>query len=163
MAQLRWLLSMNTNDLKATLFNLLTFLRGLKEPRTSTASKQELPSNSKKITFNIGPSEKHVGLHSFGSISNISDPILDCLRQENQLNSSTSPTRNTSKKSLSKTCRSSECGRGLSEILAIPEAYLNKQISSESLRNYMATDKPNVVLGDSSCCSKLNFIYLIYT
>lgn len=44
-------------------------------------------------------------------------------------------------KKYNKMYRSCECGPGLSEILAIPEAFMNKQISSESFRNFVATRK----------------------
>lgn len=139
-AQLRWLLSMNTNDLKATLSNLLTLLQIQRDSRHETTGRSEI-NLKKKITFNLSSSEKYVGLHSFGSNSNISDPILDWLRHENHIRRLNSPSKAQGKKSSSKPCRSSECGKGLSEILTIPEAYLNKQISSDSLRNYMAAGK----------------------
>lgn len=131
---------MNTHDLKATLSNLLTFLQIQKNLRHETVRCSEIPVN-KKITFNLSSSDKYVGLHSFGSNSNISDPILDWLRHENHLQRLSSPTRNQGIKSNSKSCRNSECGKGLSEILTIPEAYLNKQISSDSLRNFMVSGK----------------------
>lgn len=35
----------------------------------------------------------------------------------------------------------SECGPGLSEILAIPEAFLNKEIPSSCLKNYIAFER----------------------
>nr|XP_015834214.1 PREDICTED: UV radiation resistance-associated gene protein isoform X2 [Tribolium castaneum] len=41
----------------------------------------------------------------------------------------------------SRVLRSSECGPGLSEILAIPEAFMNKQITSDSFKNYIASKK----------------------
>lgn len=37
--------------------------------------------------------------------------------------------------------KSNECGPGLSEILAIPEAFMNKQITSESFKNFVASKK----------------------
>lgn len=130
---------MNTYDLKATLANLLALLQIQKDSRQEVSRRTEIPLN-KKITFNL-TSGKYVGLHSFGSNSSISDPILDWLRHENRLHRMSSPTRSQGKKYVSKGSRNSESGRGLTEILTIPEAYLNKQIDSESLRNFMVSGK----------------------
>ncbi|XP_044254871.1 LOW QUALITY PROTEIN: UV radiation resistance-associated protein [Tribolium madens] len=44
-------------------------------------------------------------------------------------------------KKCSNVVRSSECGPGLSEILAIPEAFMNKLITSDSFKNYIALKK----------------------
>lgn len=162
-AQLRWLLSMNTHDLKATLSNLLTLLQIQRDSRHEPARRSEIPAN-KKITFKFSSSDKYVGLHSFGSNSNISDPILDWLRHENHLQRLSSPTRNQGKKPFSKPFRSSECGKGLNEILTIPEAYLNKQISSDSLRNFMVSGNCYVgrVNQGNNSNGKLELYLLIY-
>ncbi|XP_018564038.1 uncharacterized protein LOC108905583 [Anoplophora glabripennis] len=161
LAQLRWLFYMNTSDLKSTLPNLLNFLQGQKEFRfeslsptnISLSSKHDQPGDAKQSPPHLAVSEKYVSLHSFGSNPNISDPILDCIRHENQIQRSSSPTRKPSRKPVSKPCRNSECGRGLSEILAIPEAFLNKQISSDSFRNYIVSEKySSDVSKDGSCC-----------
>lgn len=159
---------MNTSDLKSTLPNLLNFLQGQKEFRieslaptsTSLSSKQGEPKQSSPASpSHLAVSEKYVSLHSFGSNSNISDPILDCIRHENQVRRSSSPTRKPSRKPISKPCRNSECGRGLSEILAIPEAFLNKQISSDSFRNYMASEKyGSEASKDGICCGKFSHV-----
>ncbi|KAG5887925.1 hypothetical protein JTB14_003021 [Gonioctena quinquepunctata] len=150
LAQFRWLLGMNTADLRATLRNLLTFLQGPIDLSLRTAlgaPPDQLPSND---------SSTLVSLQRFGSISNISDPILDCIKNENRIKRSSSPPRKSPKKSSSLRCRSSECGKGLSEILAIPEAYLNKQISSDSFRNYMRTDRHLVEHdGGEDCCGRI--------
>lgn len=141
-AQLRWLLSINTHDLKATLSNLLTLLHVRRDLKHEPARRSEIPVN-KMITFNFSSPDKYVGLHSFGTNSNISDPILEWLRHKNHLQCSSS-IKNQEKKSSSKPFRNSECGKGLNEILTIPEAYLNKQISSDSLRNFIVSGKCTV-------------------
>ncbi|KAJ8924929.1 hypothetical protein NQ315_001092 [Exocentrus adspersus] len=161
LAQLRWLFYMNTSDLKSTLPNLLSFLQGQQEfriePVPPVGPKRDAPEDT-KATAQSSPShlvvnEKYVSLHSFGSNSNISDPILDCIRHENQIQRSNSPTRKPSRKPVSKPCSSSECGRGLGEILAIPEAFLSKQISSDSFRNYIASEKyGSEAFKHDSCC-----------
>ncbi|KAJ8927868.1 hypothetical protein NQ314_019612 [Rhamnusium bicolor] len=139
LAQLRWLFYMNTSDLRATLSNLLQFLQGQREfrnepsahmnskvgPRLDKAGNRKASSTSP----NFGISEKYVSLHSFGSNSNISDPILDCIRHENQIQRSISPTRKTGKRAISKPCRNSECGRGLRGSIA------SAPISTESFHN----------------------------
>lgn len=147
---------MNTHDLKATLSNLLSLLQIQRESKQESSALSEIPFN-KRITFNLSSSEKYVGLHSFGSNPNISDPILDCLRHENHLQRLSSPTRNQGKKPSSKPCRNSECGKGLSEILTIPEAYLNKQISSDSLRNFMVSGKCHLGHQGYNCFGELDF------
>lgn len=129
---------MNTHDLKATLANLLSLLQ-IQKDYSHEVTRRETPLN-KKIIFNL-TAGKYVGLHSFGSNSSISDPILDWLRYDNHLQKFSSPTRIQIKKSASKPRRSCETGRGLTDILTIPEAYLNKQISSDSLRNFMISGK----------------------
>lgn len=112
-----------------------------KEPKHQPPpGRSDLSQN--KITFNLPTSEKYVGLHSFGSNSNISDPVLDSLRHKCQMQRFSSPTKVQGKIFSSSTqFRNRECGKGLNEILTIPEAYLNKQISSESLRNFMVSGK----------------------
>lgn len=131
---------MNTYDLKATLANLLTLLQIQRNPRHEISKNSEITLN-KKIPFNLTTSGKYVGLHSFGSNSSISDPILDWLRYENHLQRLSSPTRTLGRKLDTKLTRNSESGRSLTEILTIPEAYLNKQIGSDALRNFMVSGK----------------------
>ncbi|XP_057651065.1 UV radiation resistance-associated gene protein [Diorhabda carinulata] len=153
-AQFRWLFYMNTVELKATLYNLLTFLQNPREIKIDASSSSSLKQ------YEIRPVKKLdidqvVSLRSFNSISNVSDPLLDCIRLENRLKTSQSPSR-IEKKSGGKKC--GECGKGLSEILAVPEAYLNKQISSESFRNFMMKGRglePNTVCCDSSGAIKI--------
>lgn len=161
---------MNTSDLKATLHNLQTFLQGHKEIRPEPQfllSRKLEPEKEETQLFESKPNnngtthEKPVSLHSFVSITNISDPILDSIKQDNQTQRSNSPTRRPVRKSLSQMCRNRECGRGLSEILAIPEAYLNRQISKDSLKNYMVTARDsNSVVSDHGCCGKCTKLYL---
>lgn len=167
LAQLRWLFYLNTSDLKSTLPNLLNFLQGQKEFQVESLAQTTVSLNSNfgeaKLSSptsqsHLAINEKYVSLHSFGSNPNISDPILDCIRHENQIKRSGSPTRKPSKKPISKPCRNNECGRGLSEILAIPEAFLNKQISSDSFRNYMISEKcSSEASEESTCCGKLSY------
>ncbi|KAJ8979568.1 hypothetical protein NQ317_019143 [Molorchus minor] len=141
-AQLRWLCYMNTNDLRATLANLLSFLQGQRDLRPESL----LPANNKltlaaeqkvadiKVsqasTPNLSINEKYVSLHSFGSNSNISDPILDCIRKENQLRRSSSPTRKSSRKAASKPCRNSECGKGLRDTGSTTSVSTNDSITN---------------------------------
>nr|XP_023015166.1 UV radiation resistance-associated gene protein [Leptinotarsa decemlineata] len=134
LAQFRWFLNMNTVDLKATLRNLLTFLQGPGE--LSAASTRTLPPPDRSLT---GP--KFVSLQRIASSSStISDTILDSIRREKRISRSISPT---TMKKFSQLGRGSpeRGGKGLSEILAVPEAYLNRQISSESFRNFARTEK----------------------
>ncbi|XP_074032875.1 UV-resistance associated gene isoform X2 [Leptinotarsa decemlineata] len=134
LAQFRWFLNMNTVDLKATLRNLLTFLQGPGE--LSAASTRTLPPPDRSLT---GP--KFVSLQRIASSSStISDTILDSIRREKRISRSISPT---TLKKFSQLGRGSpeRGGKGLSEILAVPEAYLNRQISSESFRNFARTEK----------------------
>ncbi|KAJ8954099.1 hypothetical protein NQ318_004404 [Aromia moschata] len=154
LAQLRWLCYMNTSDLRATLSNLSGFLQGQRDLRHEPPLPKPPPNHEKGTdrgaASNPVANEKYVSLHSLGSNPNVSDPILDCIRQEKQSQRSSSPTGRPGKRAVSKPCRDSECGRGLGEILAIPEAFLNKQISSDSFRSYMASEKYGV--GNGSCC-----------
>ncbi|KAK9881429.1 hypothetical protein WA026_016315 [Henosepilachna vigintioctopunctata] len=145
-AQLRWLYFMHTPDLKLTLPNLLSFLQGYKE------FKQErfllLRPFSEQHAVNESHTTHHASkpaltLDSFESYRQRSDPILDCLRRDKP---PVDP-------SGSKQCKTTtEHGRvdngnavhhcpGLSEILAIPEAYLNRQIGGISFRNYLSSCK----------------------
>ncbi|CAH1155271.1 unnamed protein product [Phaedon cochleariae] len=135
LAQFRWLLYMNTTDLRQTLYNLLTFLEG---PRETSSAASDRPK---------GGSERDARLHDFSSVSNLSDPILDFIRQECQQQKQHSPSK---KSASSGKSRSSECGRGLGEILAIPEAYLNRRISSDSFRSFMSRGLRHE--GSESCC-----------
>lgn len=150
---------MNTDNLKATLPNLLQLLQGGKDdkpPLAPAANYKLLPATKLQLSrkqsnddlLKVSCTEKFVSLSSYGSTPNISDPILDLIKHENKQRS-ISPNRQ--KKLCS---RSSECGPGLSEILAIPEAYLNKQISSSSFKNYMASEMYKNIAKHSVCCGE---------
>ncbi|CAH1999062.1 unnamed protein product [Acanthoscelides obtectus] len=152
-AQLRWLYFMNTNDLRATLHNLLTFLQGQREPKTdallsqeaSTSHKPEVPSTKTQRAIGT-PNEKNVSLHSLNANSNISDPVLDSLRQDNQAIRLCSPSRR-----LSGVRSISRLGSGgLSEALAMPEAYLNRQIGVEALRNFIVANDKGSTTGEAA-------------
>ncbi|XP_063910732.1 UV radiation resistance-associated gene protein [Zophobas morio] len=111
-SQLRWLFFMHTPELKATLPNLLTFLEG-------RDCKETLPL----VTCSLG----------------IKNDIESTRFQENiKLNEERYQQL---PKRYNKMYRSCECGPGLSEILAIPEAFMNKQITSDSFKNYIASKK----------------------
>lgn len=156
LAQFRWLIYMNTTDLKATLYNLLTFLQGPRDLRIDhhPLPKIEVPLQ-KKLEI-----DKLVSLRSFNTISNVSDPLLDCIRHENRLQRSSSPGRENRvdrHNGGGKKCVHSECGRGLSEILAVPEAYMSRQISSDSFRNFMFTGRGRGAPDVDACCGKFFF------
>lgn len=148
-AQLRWIFLMNTPDLKSTLSNLLSFLQGYKEYkqdrfmllRTSLVLNESpdnsLESNSSITHLNL---QKLWHMHAYESSHNLYDPILESLRHEKHLVMPFNPASVvSSKKNKEKSHNVEECP-GLSEILAIPEAFLNKQISSQSLKNYILSD-----------------------
>nr|CAI5824924.1 unnamed protein product [Callosobruchus analis] len=159
-AQLRWLYFMNTNDLRATLQNLLTFLQGQRESRSEILSLSEASTSQKadSVPTEKGKkpacalSEKLVSLHSANTNSNISDPVLDSIRQETQANRLFSPTRRLAGlKSISRIGSG-----GVSEVLTMPEAYLNKQIGVDVLKNFMVTnDKINAV-DDAASSTAIN-------
>lgn len=128
---------MNTSDLKSTLSNLLSFLQGQKdgrmEPLAPFLSRRSQTSSPVPL-----PAETLVGLRNFGS--NVSDVILECANKRQ------------GRKTVEK---EGQCGRGLGEILAIPEAFLNRQISSDSFRSYMSSEK-GTLNADGSCCGKIS-------
>lgn len=122
-AQLRLLCGLHTPDLKATLPNLLGLLQGkgyrseAEQPPSETASISRVPVNLR-----------------FPIVSNnviVSDPVLEPMKSECQCEVVKRKPR----------VDRSECGPGLSEILAIPEAYLNKEITTSCLKNYIAFEK----------------------
>lgn len=149
---------MNTDNLKATLPNLLQLLQGNKEsnkpPLPPPTNYKMLPATKLQMSrkksnedlLKTSSTEKFVSLTSYGSNPNISDPILDLIKHENKQRSLSPNNKHT------KMCRSSECGPGLSEILAIPEAYLNRQISSNSFKNYMSSDMYKNMSKHGTCC-----------
>nr|CAH7731529.1 unnamed protein product [Callosobruchus chinensis] len=158
-AQLRWLYFMNTNDLRATLHNLLTFLQGQRESRSdmlslseaNTSQKPEAAHTEKGKKPSGTPSEKLVSLHSANANSNISDPVLDNMRQESQAIRLCSSTRRPAGlKSISRIGSG-----GLSEVLTVPEAYLNKQIGVDVLKNFMVTND-KVIAVDNAARSTAN-------
>ncbi|XP_072382566.1 UV radiation resistance-associated gene protein [Diabrotica undecimpunctata] len=165
LAQFRWLFYMNTTDLRATLHNLLTFLQNPRELRTDASSCASTKPNLNihKPVIPIEKTERFVSLRSFSSISNVSDPLLDCIRQENRLEISNNPNSRLERNPNVKKCTHGECGKGLSEILAVPEAYMNRQISSDSFRNFVAVkskdkQEPNTCCESSPDNSLSNFI-----
>lgn len=146
-AQLRWFCGIYTPNLKATLPNLLALLEGrhfypeLMNYKKATAEEAEalceeqsgIDSNSKLNSRDIS-SNPIFCPNQFTSPQNISDPILDVLRQECMQERSYS---RTIIKKHTKNLKLSETGPGLSQVLAIPEAFLNQQITSVSFRSYM--------------------------
>ncbi|VEN35236.1 unnamed protein product [Callosobruchus maculatus] len=159
-AQLRWLYFMNTNDLRATLHNLLTFLQGQRESRAEMLSLSEASTSQKPeaVLTEKGkrpagtPNEKLVSLHSANANSHISDPVLDSMRQETQAIRLCSPTRRPAGlKSISRIGTG-----GLSEVLTMPEAYLNKQIGVDVLKNFMITNDKAIALDDAASSTASN-------
>lgn len=150
-AQLRCLYGLNTPELKSTLLNLLTFLQGKDYKINLTKSHERLSDAgtyrkenesgslcSSKIDGCKADSLENVHknsfspMHSFGSTPNISQPILDMLRHESYLEKS----NGNSRKPIKKKSKQSESGPGLSEILAVPEAFLNKQMTASAFKKY---------------------------
>ncbi|XP_019872280.2 UV radiation resistance-associated gene protein isoform X2 [Aethina tumida] len=155
-AQLRWLYYIHTPDLKATLPNLLGLLHGPRDrvelttpfsgagllDTLSCAGLEDDPKRHSPSTSGL-PCQQLVSLRSFGSSPNICDPILDCLKHERLQQRSASP--------VSHRTRTGQC----SKELAIPEAFLNRQISKDSFKN-MALDGCSNLLccGESSTASR---------
>lgn len=153
-AQLRWLCGQHTPDLRATLSNLHALLQGCENKESSnviSANKtcQKVPQPLECSSYNSDVSEKGQSYSSrgldfighFDKTSSVSDPILDTLRHECQLERSQSPTGQSRKKSGAGSTKSSESKPGLSEILAIPEAFMSQQISQSTFKSYIATEK----------------------
>ena len=148
-AQFRWFCGIYTPNLKATLPNLLALLEGrhfypelmrcnkaaAEEAEASCEEQRSEIDTNCKLNPRDTSSNPIFCPNQFTSPQNISDPILDVLRQECM--QERSYTRTTTKKHT-KNLKLSETGPGLSQVLAIPEAFLNQQITSVSFRSYMA-------------------------
>ncbi|KAK4873183.1 hypothetical protein RN001_015212 [Aquatica leii] len=131
-AQLRWLCGQHTPDLRATLPNLQSFLQGRGNKDHALAA---LPTNKTKTPNHVYKSVDFISQFEkpfLGSSSNISDPILDTLRQENQ-ERTMSP--------INRRKKNDGPRPGLSEILAIPEAFLTQQISTNAFKTFATTEK----------------------
>ncbi|KAK5640261.1 hypothetical protein RI129_011072 [Pyrocoelia pectoralis] len=134
-AQLRWLCNQQTPDLRATLTNLQHLLMGPEDKDGLSSSSRHL----KKLDLSISSIYKSADFLShfekpfLGSSSNISDPILDTLKLEYQ-EQSMSPTNRNKKKT------ESALRPGLSEILAIPEAYMTQEITSNAFKTFTSTE-----------------------
>lgn len=157
-AQLRCLYGLNTPELKSTLLNLLTFLQGKDYKTHLTKSHEHLndahcyrkENETDSVDLNKIDGCKSDSLenvhknsispaHNFGSTPNISQPILDMLKHESCIEKS----NGNPKKPIKKKSKPSESGPGLSEILAIPEAFLNKQMSASAFKNYAVQNMVN--------------------
>ncbi|KAL3284099.1 hypothetical protein HHI36_018267 [Cryptolaemus montrouzieri] len=170
-AQLRWLYFMHTPDLKLTLPNLLNFLQGYKEFKQERFMLLKSASNSQMIVpesmssddgSRLSPSNLPVfnrklpTLVCYEPCGHSSDPILDCIRQEKRVDRSESPCCNILKKNKGKSSNGQTVHTcpGLSEILSIPEAFLSKQMSSDSFKNYMSISSCKE--GQGGCCGEVN-------
>ncbi|RZC33793.1 sporulation-specific protein 15 [Asbolus verrucosus] len=111
-AHLRWLFFMHTPELKATLPNLLSFLDG-------KDCKETLPL----VTCSLGIKNELESIRVVESMKMREERFQELPKKYNKM------------------YRSCECGPGLSEILAIPEAFMNRQISSDSFKNFAASKK----------------------
>lgn len=137
-AQLRLLCGLHTPDLKATLPNLLGLLQG-------KGYKTEAQKPHSDIESTISSSRTFVNLRfpicGGSNNSAASDPVLEPMKQELN-NISQGESQGVRQRRVTRTGERSESGGpGLSEILAIPEAFLNKEISSSCLRNYIAFER----------------------
>lgn len=157
-AQLRLLCGQQTPDLRATLPNLLTFLQGkdVKDIIPSLVGKLEMLEARLKLeegadqpsTSNGDSGVKHV----FRDDPHVPDPLLDALKKQCSLEKVYIPAKRLEKKIK----KNEEQGPGLSEILAIPEAYLNQQISTKVFKSYMSTASSSKL--SSSTDGKIHFI-----
>lgn len=155
-AQLRLLCGLHTSDLKATLPNMLGLLQGkvlhteeTQLPRTSSEhchllKQDKLVTNAelskeKQVERLSEISSKVLHNYNIGTNQNVSDPILDSLKSECQEQHMSLYSRH-----LRKPCKKekdSACGPSLSDILAIPEAFLNQEISTTCFKNYITSEK----------------------
>lgn len=140
-AQLRYLYGLNTIELKSTLQNLLTFLQGkgyksktyhalpveeLGKEATNGTNKSTVDHDNDQHDKSSGGTSDHI----YNSTMNVTN-LNYTFKEEQHYNTSFTPTRRRNKP------KQSETGPGLSEILAVPEAFLNKQITTNTFRNYM--------------------------
>lgn len=134
---MRLLCGLHTPDLKATLPNLLGLLQG---KGYKTEMEQFQKSQSDLETSSIVSSRGYVNLRFPIGSSNVvvSDPVLEPMKNEYQ--SEQLQQQQCTRRRAVKGERS-ECGPGLSEILAIPEAFLNKEIPTSCLKNYIAFER----------------------
>lgn len=124
---MRLLCGLHTPDLKATLPNLLGLLQG-KGYRSET---DQIPGENVPALLKA-PVDLRFPL---SSNSVVMDPVLEPMRNEHHNEHCGSLVKRKPK------IERSECGPGLSEILAIPEAFLNKEITTSCLKNYIAFEK----------------------
>ncbi|KAF5281404.1 hypothetical protein FQA39_LY17800 [Lamprigera yunnana] len=133
--QLRWMCGQHTPDLRATLSNLHSLLQGRETKDVPTTLAINKIKNLSISSSSINKSADFISQFEkpfIGSSSNICDPILDTLRQENQ-ERCMSP--------INRKKKTDGPRPGLSEILAIPEAFLTQQISSNAFKTYATTEK----------------------
>ncbi|KAI4471451.1 uv radiation resistance-associated protein [Holotrichia oblita] len=157
-AQLRWICGLHTQNLKATLPNLLTLLLPISDQLEENSrinlrdvtkldgvenghkdQEKRLDELKKCDSVYGSASSIPMSISCFGSNHNISDPILDSLKHECQIERSYSPIFRLTKKPSKQNIKCSTNETGLSQILAIPEAFLNQQISPNSFKSYMST------------------------
>lgn len=132
-SQLRLLCGLHTPDLKATLPNLLGLLQG----KGYRSEAEQQPGKSQSEVDAASVSKGPVNLRFPTGYNNVaSDPVLEPMKHEYHSEQSCS----LAVKRRPRVDRS-ECGPGLSEILAIPEAFLNKEITTSCLKNYIAFEK----------------------
>ncbi|XP_060535872.1 UV radiation resistance-associated protein [Cylas formicarius] len=129
LAQFRWLTYLHTPDLRATLPNLLQFLQSGRYSRSDTPVLSSLENVAAADRSSL---DKWVSLTSIGTSmsSSVNDPILESVRREIK-------SQNAALKAPHK--RPKQGGRGLGEILAIPEAYLNRQISRDLFERFVSS------------------------
>lgn len=150
-AQLRWICGQHTPDLRATLPNLLSLLQGRdskENPNTRSSITTKAPrkiSQQSDSSYNNDqmnyPQKSLDFISHFDRTPNVCDPIFDALRQEYQAERSHSPTRRNRKKSGTNSNKTNEPRPGLGEILAVPEAFMNKQISCSDFKNFIETER----------------------
>ncbi|CAH0547955.1 unnamed protein product [Brassicogethes aeneus] len=145
-AQLRWLYQLHTPELKATLPNLFGMLQGPRDRAAEAATPLPPIQSSAKLASFRGAGHAHFS-------ANITDPVIqECIRTESRIKRATSPTRkpatspSTARRAggdRGRRCTNSRCTKEL----AIPEAYLNHQISRDSFKT-MAIEG----YGNMACC-----------
>ncbi|XP_022911167.2 UV radiation resistance-associated protein [Onthophagus taurus] len=148
-AQLRWICGLHTQNLKATLPNLLTFLLQTAEftrpkPIEKDTTKSDGENNGKHDDKDsVDGSKKYGSIYSstnsipfsYVSAQNASDPILESLKLEYQEEKPFVSTFKPSERPAPVKVVQHESS--LSQVLAIPEAFLTQQISPNSFKSYM--------------------------
>lgn len=142
-AQLRCLYGLNTIELKSTLANLLTFLQGKDGQRTKLSINESIskkPANgTQRNTVDSKIEKSNNSLlqdEMCNSSANLSNLNIMLHKEEQVYDISFTPSHRKKNKP-----KQSETGPGLSEILAVPEAFLNKQITTSTFKNYISNQR----------------------